>query len=586
MPYSKRLKQTLSAIALLSGIYISSPTKVTAAGFLDYLQSTQETSSIIDASQEPTSLAGSFLAAQSAGANGDDQAAVENYKRAIELDPENLNLKQSLFMAMTTNGNILEAIDLLKLIPAENQTQNVNHVVVAANALKQKSWNQAITRIDRIKGADLDTMLAKLFGSWAYYGNRELDKAIERAEEITGPDWVQLITQYHMGLLFAASGKDKEAIVHLEKAISYKAVAAALTETYMHAVEALARAEAKSGNLEKAKRVTRDGLSLLPGNPGLAKLIQQLNEGAKVAPLITTAQGGASEIFFNVGSAISRQGGLPFAQSYLQIARFLMPENYEAQFALGKVFDRQKKYILANDLYEKVPETSAFYRLAQLEIGLNLDQLGQVPEAEKILQGLIDKNPKDFQTVLSLGGVFGKHENYQKAVTLYDNAIALIDAPKRRHWSLFYRRGIANERTKHWEKAEQDFKKALALSPDQPDVLNYLGYSWIDKGINLEEGLNMVKRAVNLKPNSGFIIDSLGWAYFKLGKFEEAVVELERARDLMPSDPVVNDHLGDAYWHTGRKLEAVFQWKHALSDKPTDEDKAKITKKLKSGLTH
>ena len=126
----------------------------------------------------------------------------------------------------------------------------------------------------------------------------------------------------------------------------------------------------------------------------------------------------------------------------------------------------------------------------------------------------------------------------------------------------------------------------MQLFPDQPDVLNYLGYSWIDQGINLDEGLAMVRKAVELRPNSGFIIDSLGWAYYRLGRFEEAAEELQKALELMPSDPVINDHLGDAYWQIGRKLEAVFQWKHALAGEPAAEDKVKIEQKLQVGLTH
>jgi Flp pilus assembly protein TadD len=151
-------------------------------------------------------------------------------------------------------------------------------------------------------------------------------------------------------------------------------------------------------------------------------------------------------------------------------------------------------------------------------------------------------------------------------------------------WSLFYYRGICYERTKDWPKAEADFNQALALNPNESHVLNYLGYSWIDMGLNLEKGLELVKQAVELRPDDGYIVDSLGWAYYRLGRYEDAVRELERAVLLRPEDPVINDHLGDGYWQVGRQLEATFQWRHASDLKPEPEDFTRIQKKLREGL--
>lgn len=575
------------AVAGLASASLTVP--AVGAGFLDEMEINSGTVPVIDASKDLPSLAGSFLAAQIAGANGDDAIAIENYKRAIELDSENSDLKQLMIMAMTANGNITEAIETLGTIPVEDQNKSINHVIIAANALKQKSWKRVITNIDRVSGADLDTMISTLFGSWAMYGERKIDEALERAKAATGPDWVSMIREYHVGLMLAASGKDSEAITSFEKAVSYRAVAAALTETYMRAVESLARSKARIGDIEGARKVVSEGLELLPAYPPLRQLedtLAQTSDGKAIGLLVTTAQEGGAEVFYNVGSAISRQGSLPFAQSHLQIARYLAPENDGILFALANVYEEQDKYILANEYYSQIAETSPHYRRSQLEIALNLNRMEQVPEAITTLNALVDQDPDDLQTVLSLGGVYAQHEQYANATKLYDRAIARITSPERQHWPVFYRRGISHERSKNWPLAEIDFKKALELFPDQPDVLNYLGYSWIDQGINLEEGLEMIRKAVELRPNSGFIIDSLGWAYYRLGRYEEAVVELQRALEQMPSDPVINDHLGDAYWKTGRKLEAVFQWKHALANKPTDEDRFKITRKLQVGLTH
>jgi tetratricopeptide (TPR) repeat protein len=559
------------------------------AGTAEYLSDLELESGetkIVDVSAELPSLAGSFLAGQIAATNGDDEAAIENFRRAITLDPEDINLKQSLLLTFTANGNIEEAIALLDDIPAESQTRNINYVIQAVSALKQKSYGQVVAKIDKLVGADLDTMLGKLVGAWALYGNRDIDGALARAKEITGPDWTTMIKEFHIGLMLSAAGRDSEAIPALEVSVSHRSVAAALSETYMRAMEALARAYQRNGQKDKALSVIKEGLTLITDHPPMVVLQQQIEADEAVMPLVSNAQEGGAEILYNVGSAVSRQGGLPFAQSNLQIAGYLDPKNDAILLALASVYESQDRFVQANSYYGQIGETSPFYRRAMLETGLNLDKLEQPGEAEKTLSGLIERNPDDLVAVLSLGGVYSRQEAYDKSIVLYDKALARISTPERRDWTVFYRRGIAFERTSQWDKAEADFKKALELFPDQPDVLNYLGYSWIDKGLNLDEGLAMVRKAVDLKPNSGFIIDSLGWAYFRLGRFEDAVTELERALELMPSDPVVNDHLGDAYWQTGRKLEAVFQWKHALSNKPDEKDLANITRKLQVGLTN
>jgi len=166
----------------------------------------------------------------------------------------------------------------------------------------------------------------------------------------------------------------------------------------------------------------------------------------------------------------------------------------------------------------------------------------------------------------------------------YDKAVALLRHPGHANWPLFYDRGIALDRAHNWPRAEADFLKALELSPNQPYVLNYLGYSWVDQGVNLDEAMNMIRRAVEQRPDDGYIVDSLGWAYYRIGNFDEAVKNLERAVDLKPEDPTINEHLGDAYWRVGRKLEAGFQWAHARDLKPDPEDLPKIEAKIRDGL--
>jgi tetratricopeptide (TPR) repeat protein len=198
-----------------------------------------------------------------------------------------------------------------------------------------------------------------------------------------------------------------------------------------------------------------------------------------------------------------------------------------------------------------------------MRAALALDSLNRTPEAETAFKKAIAANPDDIQSYISYGNMLRGRERFAEAADAYSRAIDHLGMPATADWSIFYYRGISHERTKKWPAAEADFKKALELSPDQPLVLNYLGYSWVDMGQNLDEGLAMINKAVELRPNDGFIVDSLGWAHYRLGQYDEAVDDLERAIGLKPEDPTINDHLGDAYWKAGRKLEAQFQWRHA-----------------------
>jgi Flp pilus assembly protein TadD len=235
-------------------------------------------------------------------------------------------------------------------------------------------------------------------------------------------------------------------------------------------------------------------------------------------------------------------------------------------------------------MYERVPASSPLRRNADIQLATNLDTLDRTDEAKQRLNKLIAENGSDQEAIMALGNILRARKAFNECATVYSKGIANIANPERPHWLIFYFRGICFERDKKWDLAEADLKQALKLFPDQPHVLNYLGYSWIDQGNNLDEGMKMIRRAVEQRPDDGYIVDSLGWAYYRIGNFEEAVKHLERAVELKPEDPTINDHLGDAYWKTGRQLEANFQWSHARDLKPEPEELVKIKQKLSSGL--
>jgi tetratricopeptide (TPR) repeat protein len=322
----------------------------------------------------------------------------------------------------------------------------------------------------------------------------------------------------------------------------------------------------------------------LPRYPLIVQSMAQLRRDEKLPPVVPTVQAGAAEALYGLGASLGRRGGEDLGLVYLQLSLYLAPNHALSLLSLADLYESLKKPAMAIKVYERVPLNSPLHRNAAIQMASNLDALNRADEAEKQLEGLIKERPDDLEAVMALGNVLRGHKKFTECVDAYGKGVALVPKPDKANWMLFYFRGICQERSKQWSKAEADLKKALELFPDQPHVLNYLGYSWVDQGINLDEGMEMINKAVQQRPDDGYIVDSLGWAYFRIGNYDEAVKKLERAIELKPEDPTINDHLGDAYWRVGRELEAKFQWAHARDLKPDPEDLPKIEAKLKDGL--
>jgi len=313
--------------------------------------------------------------------------------------------------------------------------------------------------------------------------------------------------------------------------------------------------------------------------------LRDTKAGKKLPPLVDSPQAGAAEALYGIGATLIRRGGEDLALVYLQLALHLAPNHSLALLSLADLYESVKRPAMAIKVYERVPAGSPLKRNAQIQLATDLDSADRSEEAIKILKEVIAQDPKDLEAIMALGNIERGRKKFADCVQTYSLGIdALPEGNDKGNSVYYYYRGICEERSKQWPKAEADMRKALELQPEQPHVLNYLGYSWIDQGTNLDEGMKMIKRAVEQRPDDGYIVDSLGWAYYRIGNYEEAVKNLERAIDLKPEDPTINDHLGDAYWRVGRTLEANFQWSHARDLKPEPEDLPKIVAKIENGL--
>jgi Flp pilus assembly protein TadD len=281
---------------------------------------------------------------------------------------------------------------------------------------------------------------------------------------------------------------------------------------------------------------------------------------------------------------LNQRDTLDVALIYARLSLYLRPHFAIAQLLLAEIADELNHREQALALYRGVSGASPLAWSARLREAAMLDGLGRTEEGATLLRQMAAERPLDRQTQVELGDILRSHDRFKEAVAAYDAAFARFGKTQPRDWRLYYSRGIALERSQQWTRAEADLRRALELEPEQPLVLNYLGYSWIDQGVHLDQALRMVERAVALRPNDGYIVDSLGWAYYRLGHYNKATENLERAIELVPEDPTINDHLGDAYWRSGRRLEAKFQWNRALQFKPEAGEKTKIDAKLEHGL--
>jgi tetratricopeptide (TPR) repeat protein len=522
------------------------------------------------------SPAGNYLAARHASTERDAASSSAYYRAALRADPKNPVLLERAFLSLLVDGEIDESVKLADRIVQIDKSQRVARLVLGVKALKQKQYPAARQHISQSVRGPIADLTATLINAWTMQGT-DTKGAIESIDRLTGPEWYAVFKDLHAGLILDVAGNKKEAGKRLERV--YKLDANAL-----RAVEAYGRWASRNLGKEDALKVYEAFDKVLPNHPLITEAMDEIKDGDKLGPLVDSPQAGAAEVLFGLGTSLGRQGGEDLALAYLQLAIYLAPRHPLALMSLADLYEQLKKPALALKVYQRVPSDSALRRNADIQMATNLDALERTDEAKKTLEKLISERPKDLEAIVALGNILRVRKEFAECADAYSKGIDTLKNAQKPNWMLFYFRGICYERSKQWPSAEVDFKRALDLSPEQAHVLNYLGYSWIDQGVNLDDGMKMIRRAVEQRPDDGYIVDSLGWAYYRIHNYEEAVKHLERAVELKPEDPTINDHLGDAYWKVGRTLEATFQWAHARDLKPEPDDLKRIAEKLRTGL--
>ncbi|MBB3314764.1 MULTISPECIES: tetratricopeptide repeat protein [unclassified Rhizobium] len=575
------------AIRLLSSAAMAAVISLAALGGVNAEETAKkdDAATVIFDPDSVTSFSGAFLAARTADVDHDYETAIELYKKALQIEPGNPEIRQRLMISLLLNGDIKDGVKYANDLKGDPTVERITTIVRSMDAIRRGEYKTAESLLKYTGPNDLDRMMNDLLAAWARVGSGRGKDALSMVQRMKGPDWVGIFKSYNAGAIAIVNGDVKAARQNLNDAVLDKDGGATAPDTFMRAVMALARLEASQGNKQKALDAISVGDNLLPNYAPLNALRQSIEKGEKQEQQVQTAKQGAAGVLFSIGGALNRDGAEDIVSLYLQTAKTLDPDSADTLVMLGGIAEKQEQMDRAIALYKQVPETSPMRRISELQLGLALAQGGKVEEARKHLQSLIASDPKDVRSYLAYGSVLSDAKDYAAMADNYDKAVEVLGPlPGRSAWTVFFQRGIAYERLKKWDQAEPNFRKALALNPDQPQVLNYLGYSWIDMNRNLDEGLAMIKKAVDLRPDDGYIIDSLGWAYFRLNRFDDAVNELEKAAQIKAGDATINDHLGDAYWRVGRKLEAVYQWNRALSSEPEAAEIPKIKEKIANGL--
>ncbi len=526
----------------------------------------------------PVTLSGSYLAGRLAGVKKDFSQAAAFYEEALEADPANPVLLERTFLLKLANGDIEDAARYAGNLEKIGSRNFLGQLTLAAEAMRNGSYDDAVALLDSNAGGPLADLSIGIAKGWAQYGAGNVDQALATIAELKGPDWFEVFKADHSALILFAAGRKDEALEQIE--IAYKADQGAI-----RVVDAYARLLAANGQKDEALKALQDYDRLLKGHPLLTQTRDLIESGTPIQPIVSNPAEGMSEILYGLGAAIGRDSAEELATALLQLSLYLDPNAQFAAVSLGGLMERMGQPERAIEVLKMVPEGAALKRDAEIQIGLNYNSMDRLDEARKHLSALIEQDPTELEAIVSLGNVLRGSKNFDEAEAVYTKGIDSLDGNlQKEHWLLLYFRGICRERQDKWDLAEADFRKALELFEDQPLVLNYLGYSLVDQGLKLDEALGMIKKAVELRPTDGYIVDSLGWVYYRLGHYEDAVKELERAIELRPSDPVINDHLGDAYWKVGRKTEARFQWNHARDLGPEPEELPKILNKIANGL--
>ena len=521
--------------------------------------------------------AGAYLAARVAESENDFRAAAGWYGKAILSDTANARLLEGAILAELGIGDMALAIEGAKqLKKLGGEPSQLGDFALLADEAQREDYAALLASASA--GRDVGELVNALVTAWAKVGEGKMSEALAEFDELTKSKGLEAFGYFHKALALASVG-DFEGADEILSGRAAGPIFVMRRGVFAH-VQILSQLERNA-----------DALALLDRSfgtepdPVVDALRLRLQAGEPLPfDTIRTARDGIAEVFFSVAAALNGEADPVYTLLHLRVAEYLRPDHADVVLLTADTLETLGQHQLAVETYATFPPDDPAYVSAEIGRAGALRSDGQVDAAIEAMQALARAHPDLFSVQFALGDMLRLEERFDEAEVAYTAAINLQTKITEEDWVLFFYRGISHEQSKDWAAAEADFRQSLTLNPDQPQVLNYLGYGLVDRGESLDEALGMIEKAVAADPEQGYIIDSLAWAYFRLGRYEEALRPMEKASVLEPVDPIVTDHLGDVYWMVGRKLEARFQWRRALSFEPTETDATRILRKLEVGL--
>ncbi|GEO82503.1 tetratricopeptide repeat protein [Pararhodospirillum oryzae] len=520
---------------------------------------------------------GAYLAARQAEIRGDTAAAATYYPLALAQDPDNVSLLRRAYFFTATEGDIATAATLAERLVRQDPGASVAPLVLVTDLVAQGRLAEASKRLSALSAQGLNSFLVPVMQAWIRLGLGDAAGARTALDALDGNAAYRSLKALHGALIHDVEGDEAGA-----RAL-FTDYLASSNRPSLRGVQLAGGFFARHGDRERARALAADYAQRFPDSVLLENTILTFKGGALALPVATPAHG-LAELFYGTASLLSDNDSQTAAM-FNRLALYLRPDFALARLLMGQLLTTQGRYEDALAFFRPVANEPGLDLAAALAEAESLRAARRVDEAIAVLEGTAARHPERADPLIDLGDLLRQEERFPEAVAAYTRGLARLSPVDSRHWTVFFGRGVALERSDRWPEAERDFKRALELSPQQPYVLNYLGYSWVDKGENIDEAKRMIERAVTLRPKDGYIIDSLGWAHYRLGEYDQAVKWLERAIREAPEDPTINDHLGDAYWVVGRKREARFQWERTLTLSAEPALAEAVRQKLDHGLT-